>query len=969
VTVSDKFCHGTVSGSAIITVTPAPEVEITGLAPAYSIQTIMVPVFGNPEGGTYTPTLFQNHDTTWFFPNWAGAGLHTIIYAYRDPGTGCYGYDTVTVMVLTADADILFPENDTKKLFCYNDSAFTILGNNTANDTGTFTISGGIGLVDNGDNSATIDPSLLNGGTYTVTYRYYNRTYLQIQESFELEKIQEIEIVGFNPTSYCQNANQIRLYGNPSGGIFDGHAVYGNTSSGFYFRSDLTAIGPDTVFYTLTGPKGCSRQVFKSLTIYDTPDNLFTVNDTCIYTGINDSTAFINLTACADPIQLWFWNFDDLENSGAKNTSSLKNPKHRYSEGGRRDILLRATSSQGCVSEHYIAYNFGDKPLAAFSWETECFHAGQKIAFNNKSTFKEGQIKDYLWKFANGNTYDTYTSMDVEYPFSSPGDYNVELFVTTGYGCSDTILKTIHVRPTYSLVKGSSYYESFESDAAGWASSSDELLKVNSWALGEPPVDFQGDGGGGVNAWYTNITSNQPEAEQSYVTSPCFSFDEIFKPMIKFAIRRLFNVNRDGAILQYSTDNWNTITPLGKYEVNGNDGINWYNYVGIEGTPGGSVVGWSNVKDVEWIQARHSLDILKGKKDVQFRLAYGSDGTAIGTKGIAFDNVWIGERNKMALIEHFTSSSDEASMSADAQLDAMANASPLDIIDIQYHTSFAGTDPFNQQNQVDPRTRASIYQVSTVPVSILNGGTTSKFRFDYADNELDTNFIKIQSLADPKFSLDLQSIRLDNSLNIVVTVKPLAVLAKHRITLHIAVIERMVLGVTGANGDNLFESVLKTLLPDTSFTNDWDPASGQTFTIERDWNFKNTYDAKELRVIAFLQDEDNPHEIYQSAISEYDLHTGTPGDNNLYFSGESAGFIVFPNPASINVYIMFEEALEKKARADLFDINGKLVMTRELFPGNTLYEATLQDCPEGFYFLRITSDNQFVGLHKLIISR
>jgi hypothetical protein len=203
----------------------------------------------------------------------------------------------------------------------------------------------------------------------------------------------------------------------------------------------------------------------------------------------------------------------------------------------------------------------------------------------------------------------------------------------------------------------------------------------------------------------------------------------------------------------------------------------------------------------------------------------------------------------------------------------------------------------------------------------------------------------------------------------VVTVKPLAVLAKHRITLHIAVIERMVLGVTGANGDKLFESVLKTLLPDTSFTNDWDPASGQTFTIERDWNFKNTYDAKELRVIAFLQDEDNPHEIYQSAISEYDLHTGTPGDNNLYFSGESAGFIVFPNPASINVYIMFEEALEKKARADLFDINGKLVMTRELFPGNTLYEATLQDCPEGFYFLRITSDNQFVGLHKLIISR
>ena len=57
-------------------------------------------------------------------------------------------------------------------------------------------------------------------------------------------------------------------------------------AQGIYFRSDLTGPGPDTVFYTLTGPKGCSRRIFKSLMIYDTPDILFTVDDTCIYTGI-----------------------------------------------------------------------------------------------------------------------------------------------------------------------------------------------------------------------------------------------------------------------------------------------------------------------------------------------------------------------------------------------------------------------------------------------------------------------------------------------------------------------------------------------------------------------------------------------------------------------------------------------------------------------------------------------------------
>jgi hypothetical protein len=967
VSVSDKFCNGTVSGNAIITVTPAPEVEITGLAPAYSKDTMMVPVFGNPDGGSFIPPLLEIHDTAFFFPYLFGPGMHTIIYAYRDPGTSCYGYDTVTVMVLSADAEITFPENDTKKLFCYYDTSFTIFGNNTVNDTGTFFISGGKGLVDNGDNTATISPTQLNGGTYTVTYRYFNTTYLQIQESFEVDYVSDIYIIGFDQSSYCQNSTSIRLNGNAAGGVFSGNAVYGNVGSGYYYRSDLTEPGPDTVFYTLTTTKGCTRQVFKSLTVFDTPEILFTVEDTCIYTGILDSTAFINLTTSGDIIQSWYWDFDDIE-SGIKNSSTLMNPRHRYSEGGRRNIFLRATTSRGCVGEDEIAFNFGDKPFASFSWETECFHAGQRIGFMNESLDGKGDITDYLWKFYTGDTFDIITTKDAEFLYDSPDDYDVELFVSTNYGCTDTILKVIHVRPTYSLEKGSSYYESFESGTAGWASSSSKDTKVNSWALGNP-VDFQG-AGGGVNAWYTNITENQPDAEQSYVTSPCFSFSGILKPMIKFDMRRLFNANRDGAILQYTTDNWNTSDNLGKYALNGNDGINWYNSFDIEGTPGGSMVGWSNIQDNSWINVRHNLDKLKGKEDVQFRLAYGSDGTAIGTHGLAFDNMWIGERNKMTLIEHFTNTSDQASLSADSQLDALANSNPWDIIDIQYHTSFPGTDPFNQLNQVDPRTRASFYQVSEVPVSILNGGTSSKFRYDYDEDPLDTTIAKIQSLMDPYFSLNLTTIKTNNTIDISVTVKPLRQLLDHTVTLHFAIIERMVSGVTGANGDTLFESVLKTMLPDTSFMNDWDPSSGEAYTVNRSWNFKNTYNADELRVIVFIQDEDEyTREIYQSAISEYDLHTALKRDNDLTISDESAGFIVFPNPASNNVYILFDEALEKRAKADLFDISGKLILTRELFPGDTLYEASTDNCPEGFYFMRITSDNRVIGSHKLIISR
>ena len=60
VSVSDKNCKGNVSGSALITVTPAPVVTITGLKPAYSAGIDIVPVFGTPVGGTFHPSRVSN---------------------------------------------------------------------------------------------------------------------------------------------------------------------------------------------------------------------------------------------------------------------------------------------------------------------------------------------------------------------------------------------------------------------------------------------------------------------------------------------------------------------------------------------------------------------------------------------------------------------------------------------------------------------------------------------------------------------------------------------------------------------------------------------------------------------------------------------------------------------------------------------------------------------------------------------
>ena len=966
VNVSDKYCKGTVSGSAVISVIPTPEVTLSGLLPAYKIDTGSIAITGTPSGGTFSGRgVYTSEGKTYFFPSFAGIGIHTIVYTYLDNNTSCYGYDTALVAVLYAEATITFPNNE-KRFYCFNEPPFTVRADNIENSIGTFTISGGFGLVDNHDNTATIDPSqILQGGEYTIFYSYKRQgVWMNVQENFEIEYLTDIWFINFDKLTYCDNDEPIELNGNMPNGIFSGKAVYGNIISGFYFVPQNAIPGLDTVYYTCTTARGCSLQVYEAVTIHDAADINFTVLDTCVTSGTTDSTVFINQTESTDPVLEWLWDFNDLA-SGINNTSSLKNPKHLYSKAGRRYITLTATTSN-CISDNEILFNFGDKPTAGFTWESECFQDGQEVKFSNSSVVDEGIINYNKWRFYSGQSYDSSLTQNASHTYGAPGIYDVSLYIRTNYGCTDTLRKTLPLRPIYQLSDGAPYSENFENGMAGWFSGSSPASKTNSWSFGIP-LAFADAARSESYAWYTNIITQPAPMEQSWVTSPCFDFTGINKPMIKLWVKRLFSSDRrDGAVLQYKADSSTKWERIGDADVN--DGINWYLDYSITGNPGGEAIGWSaKTIDQNWVETRHSMDELRGKKNIQLRIAYGSDGTARNTNGIAFDDIWIGERNKIVLLEHFTNASVSAARSADSTLDALTQKYPLDIIDIQYHTSFPGADPFNDQNADDPEARAAYYSLSTVPISILNGGASSGFRFDYDDKPLDPALVKIQSLTEPKFSITLTTQKLDNSLTIDVNLKPLDVIMNRQVTLHIAIIERTISGIAGTAGDTLFKSVLKTIKSSTSYTNNWNPEWDSENIIEN-WTFKNTYNTDEIRVIAFIQDE-GTKEIYQAMIDEFDVPMTLDDENTIHPGDGSNGFIVFPNPACNLVYLRFDEAPDKKAKVDLFDINCKLIMTKELFPGIKLYEVAIEDYPDGFYFVRITSDNQFIGLRKLIISR
>jgi hypothetical protein len=65
---------------------------------------------------------------------------------------------------------------------------------------------------------------------------------------------------------------------------------------------------------------------------------------------------------------------------------------------------------------------------------------------------------------------------------------------------------------------------------------------------------------------------------------------------------------------------------------------------------------------------------------------------------------------------------------------------------------------------------------------------------------------------------------------------------------------------------------------------------------------------------------------------------------------------IFPNPASDNIKINFEEPLDGEVNVYLLDSQGKLVKTDVIENATTETEMNLQDIPAGVYYLKLIKE-------------
>lgn len=815
------------------------------------------------------------------------------------------------------------------------------------------------------------------GDDYLIQFVYQNSQLCTDTGSFVLD-VKPLHTISFvtedSASSYCSNQAKVNFNtdagGEPGSSLFsyDGGARTSNSE----FNPQTAGIGQTIVeFFHLSSNTQCEAYFVDTFTVFAAPSADFDLSGVCIA----DTTQFTDQTTISTGgIVEWFWDFHELQ-AGA-DTSNIQNPRYKYSTDGDKWIKLIVDSDNGCVDSIRKILTFESNPEADFSWTNEC--EGDVTQF---LTTTNSSVARWFWDYGDGSA-DTVNGAlgDTLHQFNAANAYTVSLVVESIDGCTDTLVNVVDVREFIDFSTQDFRFHDFESGTDGWVSQD----SMSTWQLGVVPSTSYiiDDAASGSHAYVTNLSGNYNNNENYAVSGPCYDFSLIEKPMIKIKYKSGIFDNDDGAVLQYQytySGNDSTIawTNLGDFDNGTTTGINWYNSASIDSKPGGIFTrGWTGVStegsgaslDTTWLEARHHLDFLKnitGITNVRFRVAFASDASSTGP-GFAFDDIWVGNRTRIVLAEHFTNNSNLCSTceAVDTKVDTLVskNSAPRDVIDIQYHTNTPGDDPLFAVNTQDPNARTLYYSIPSIPYMVMDGNQYEGSSSTWADDSL---YVRLRSLIDPQFDIRVGYELDGNTVNVDVEMVSNDSITNQDLSIRVGLIEKRVTAV-GTNGDTEFRNVLRKMLPTAAGRNlksSWS-AINDTVVESYSHNLFNFDDSDQLAVVAFIQNNQTK-EVYQASFKEVaGTITGLPD----YIPQElGLDFIIYPNPGSTVTNILFKEQLQEDVVVQLYNSIGQVVYAGQLDQGANSGIIDISNIPSGVYFLRTLVSDKVAGMRKLII--
>ena len=219
----------------------------------------------------------------------------------------------------------------------------------------------------------------------------------------------------------------------------------GITSNSASPSHTFTTSGNFPVTLTITDILGCKNVAFHLVEIVPLPVAHFNVNlSGCAGTTVQfqNQSSFIN-----GNIVQWNWDFGD-GNSVIVNNPANPDVSHVYISPGNYTVQLAVIASNGCTNKETQQINVLPDPVANFDFTTACI--GTAVGFTDLTQLNgASSIVQWQWDFGDTGSgiLNNSTLQNPEHVFSTAGNHTVQLVVTSGNGCNNTIVRTLLVNP------------------------------------------------------------------------------------------------------------------------------------------------------------------------------------------------------------------------------------------------------------------------------------------------------------------------------------------------------------------------------------------------------------------------------------------------------------------------------------------------------------------------------------------
>lgn len=186
--------------------------------------------------------------------------------------------------------------------------------------------------------------------------------------------------------------------------------------------------GNYTVRFILTDRYGLSSEKSENITVLPSPVVNVTTNVPCAL----DSTIFTPNTQPTGTTYLWtFPNFSTQTREVAKYWFAKYDTAY--------EVNVKVTNASGCfVTVKKNIYVFA-KPVANFNTTPHCLSSN--VPISNSSTIPVG-VMGYTWNWGNGQTS---LSATPTYKYPASGTFTATLKVSSAFGCTDSLTKTVTV--------------------------------------------------------------------------------------------------------------------------------------------------------------------------------------------------------------------------------------------------------------------------------------------------------------------------------------------------------------------------------------------------------------------------------------------------------------------------------------------------------------------------------------------